>query len=125
MRKLTDWMVERGEFELPVPICEHSDDSIRLSFATSRRTAKRSPRRSCQGEDVRGLATNQQLQLRTNEPIEAVTSGTGFRKLIIERVKVRGHKRTARTTPPPTSGRRRLRGKPNQLPGTRATENVL
>ena len=39
--KLTDWMVERGEFELPVPICEQSDDSIRLSFATSRRTAKR------------------------------------------------------------------------------------
>jgi hypothetical protein len=29
--------VERGEFELPVPICEQSDDSIRLSFATSRR----------------------------------------------------------------------------------------
>jgi hypothetical protein len=23
---------ERGEFELPVPICEQSDDSIRLSF---------------------------------------------------------------------------------------------
>jgi hypothetical protein len=33
-------MAERGEFELPVPICEQSDDSIRLSFATSRRTAK-------------------------------------------------------------------------------------
>ncbi len=36
-----DSMVERGEFELPVPICEQSDDSIRLSFAISRRTAKR------------------------------------------------------------------------------------
>ena len=36
-----DSMAERGEFELPVPICEQSDDSIRLSFATSRRTAKR------------------------------------------------------------------------------------
>jgi hypothetical protein len=32
---------ERGEFELPVPICEQSDDTIRLRFATSRRTAKR------------------------------------------------------------------------------------
>ena len=30
-------LLERGEFELPVPICEQSDDSIRLSFATSRR----------------------------------------------------------------------------------------
>jgi hypothetical protein len=30
-------MAERGEFELPVPICEQSDDSIRLNFATSRR----------------------------------------------------------------------------------------
>jgi hypothetical protein len=37
-----DSLAERGEFELPVPICEQSDDSIRLSFATSRRTAKRS-----------------------------------------------------------------------------------
>jgi hypothetical protein len=36
-----DSLAERGEFELPVPICEQSDDSIRLSFATSRRTAKR------------------------------------------------------------------------------------
>jgi len=35
-----DSLAERGEFELPVPICEQSDDSIRLSFATSRRTAK-------------------------------------------------------------------------------------
>jgi hypothetical protein len=34
-------VAEGGEFELPVPICEQSDDSIRLSFATSRRTAKR------------------------------------------------------------------------------------
>ena len=40
VRKVRDWMVERGEFELSVPICEQSDDSIRLSFATSRRTAK-------------------------------------------------------------------------------------
>jgi hypothetical protein len=30
-------MAEGGEFELPVPICEQSDDSIKLSFATSRR----------------------------------------------------------------------------------------
>ncbi len=34
-------LAERGEFELPVPICEQSDDRIRLRFATSRRTAKR------------------------------------------------------------------------------------
>jgi hypothetical protein len=34
-------VAERDEFELPVPICEQSDDSIRLRFATSRRTAKR------------------------------------------------------------------------------------
>jgi hypothetical protein len=34
-------LADRGEFELPVPICEQSDDSIRLSFAISRRTAKR------------------------------------------------------------------------------------
>jgi hypothetical protein len=33
--------VERTEFELPVPICEQSDEGIRLRFATSRRTAKR------------------------------------------------------------------------------------
>jgi hypothetical protein len=39
--KTEDSLAERGEFELPVPICEQSDDSIRLSFATSRRTAKR------------------------------------------------------------------------------------
>ena len=26
------WLAERGEFELP-PICEQSDDGIRLSFA--------------------------------------------------------------------------------------------
>jgi len=32
----TDSLAERGEFELPVPICEQSDDGIRLSFATSR-----------------------------------------------------------------------------------------
>ena len=34
-----DCMVERGEFELPVPICEQSDDSLGLSFPASRRTA--------------------------------------------------------------------------------------
>src|ERR1700731_72941 len=39
--QIWDWLAERGEFELPVPICEQSDDSIRLRFATSRRTAKR------------------------------------------------------------------------------------
>jgi len=38
---------EGSEFELPVPICEQSDDGIRLRFATSRRTAKRyQPRRA-------------------------------------------------------------------------------
>jgi hypothetical protein len=36
-----DSLAERGEFELPVPIVKHSDDSNMLSFATSRRTAKR------------------------------------------------------------------------------------
>jgi hypothetical protein len=41
MPNIEDWVAERGEFELPVPICEQSDDSIRLSFATLRRTAKR------------------------------------------------------------------------------------
>jgi hypothetical protein len=25
--KKVDWLAERGEFELPVPICEPSDDS--------------------------------------------------------------------------------------------------
>jgi hypothetical protein len=37
----SDSLAERGEFELPVPICERSEDSIKLRFATSRRTAKR------------------------------------------------------------------------------------
>jgi hypothetical protein len=32
-----DSLAERGEFELPVPICKQTDDSIRLSSATSRR----------------------------------------------------------------------------------------
>jgi hypothetical protein len=32
---LGDSTAERGEFELPVPISEQSDDSIKLSFATS------------------------------------------------------------------------------------------
>lgn len=31
----SDWLAERGEFELPVPICEQTDDGIRLRFATS------------------------------------------------------------------------------------------
>src|SRR6266851_5700885 len=35
-----DWLVEGGVFELAVPIREQSDDSIKLSFATSTRTAK-------------------------------------------------------------------------------------
>jgi hypothetical protein len=30
---IEDSLAERDEFELPVPICEQSDDSIRLSFA--------------------------------------------------------------------------------------------
>src|SRR5438445_4769362 len=54
---MPDCVAERGEFELPVPVCEQSDDSIRLGFATSRRTAKRSALHSCQGEDVRGLVS--------------------------------------------------------------------
>ena len=29
---IEDWLAERDEFELPVPICEQSDDSIRLSL---------------------------------------------------------------------------------------------
>ncbi len=33
-------MVEGSEFELPVPIYEQSDDSIRLSLVTSRRNCK-------------------------------------------------------------------------------------
>jgi hypothetical protein len=42
-----DSLAERGGFDLPVPICEQSDDGIRLRFATSRRTAKRyQPRRA-------------------------------------------------------------------------------
>ncbi len=36
----TDCLAERGEFELPVPIYEQSDDSIRLSFVPSRRNCK-------------------------------------------------------------------------------------
>jgi hypothetical protein len=39
--RLRAWLAERGEFELPVPICEQSDDSLGLSFAESRRTANR------------------------------------------------------------------------------------
>jgi hypothetical protein len=39
--KTEDSLTERGEFELPVPICEQPDDGIRLRFATSRRAAKR------------------------------------------------------------------------------------
>jgi hypothetical protein len=37
----SDWLVERCEFELPVPIWVQSDDSIRLRFAKTTRTAKR------------------------------------------------------------------------------------
>ena len=36
-----DSLAERSGFELPVPICEQSDDSIRLRFATSRRPIAR------------------------------------------------------------------------------------
>jgi hypothetical protein len=36
-------MVERSEFELPVPLSKLSDNSLMLSFATSRRVVKRSP----------------------------------------------------------------------------------
>ena len=37
-----DSLAERSEFELPVPVSKLSDDSIMLSFATSRRVVKRS-----------------------------------------------------------------------------------
>jgi hypothetical protein len=37
---IEDWLAERDEFELPVPICEQSDDSIGLGFTTSKRSAK-------------------------------------------------------------------------------------
>jgi len=37
-----DSMAERSEFELPVPVSKLPDDSIMLSFATSRRVVKRS-----------------------------------------------------------------------------------
>ena len=37
-------MAERGEFELPVPICEQSDDSIGLRFATWTSRKALSPR---------------------------------------------------------------------------------
>src|ERR1700751_2344804 len=35
--RLGPYMAERSEFELSIPVCEQSDDSIRVSFATSRR----------------------------------------------------------------------------------------
>ena len=38
----TDSLAERSEFELPVPVSKLPDDSIMLSFATSRRVVKRS-----------------------------------------------------------------------------------
>ena len=34
MPKIEDYLAERVGFELTVPICEQSYDSIRLSFAT-------------------------------------------------------------------------------------------
>jgi hypothetical protein len=37
-----DCLVERSEFELPVPVSKLPDDTIMLSFATSRRAVKRS-----------------------------------------------------------------------------------
>ena len=36
-----DSLAERHEFELPVPICEQSEDSIGLRFAISRRSGRR------------------------------------------------------------------------------------
>jgi hypothetical protein len=33
MPKFEDWRAERGEFELPVPICQHSDDGISANAA--------------------------------------------------------------------------------------------
>jgi hypothetical protein len=41
MQSVRDCLAELGEFELSIPIRERSDDGIRLSLATFRRTAKR------------------------------------------------------------------------------------
>src|SRR5258708_33309378 len=38
----TDSLAEGSEFELPVPVSKLSDNSLMLSFATSRRVVKRS-----------------------------------------------------------------------------------
>ena len=46
-------MAERSEFELPVPVSKLPDDSIMLSFATSRRVVKRPhPDRICDAPQV-------------------------------------------------------------------------
>jgi hypothetical protein len=77
-------LAERGEFELPVPICEQSDDSIRLGFATSRRTAKRYA-------EVQGSPKNPQLRIEyhpasdgpaTKTPEDFVTVDLKSRKLV-------------------------------------------
>jgi hypothetical protein len=39
---MPDWVAERSEFELPVPLSKLPDDSTMLSFATSRRVVQRS-----------------------------------------------------------------------------------
>jgi hypothetical protein len=42
-----DWMVERSEFELPVPVSKPSDDSIELELATTRGIALMPRRLQC------------------------------------------------------------------------------
>jgi hypothetical protein len=56
-----DSPAERVEFELPVPICEHTDDSIRLSFATSRRLHAQSLLKHRDGAERRGVLRSRLL----------------------------------------------------------------
>jgi hypothetical protein len=41
VQKLTDCMVEQGEFELPVQICKQSDDSIKSTYQSNKECHKR------------------------------------------------------------------------------------
>ena len=54
-------LAERVEFELPVPICEHIDNSIRLSFATSRRLHAQSLLKHRDGAERRGVVRSRRL----------------------------------------------------------------
>src|SRR6266436_1343617 len=60
VREMKDWMVERVEFELPVPI-EHTDDSVRLSFATLRRLHAQSLLKHRDGAERRGVVRSRLL----------------------------------------------------------------